>query len=362
MKSKRSPRCALHLSNGTVFEGDLIGHDAAVSGQVVFSTALVGYEQAMTDPSYHGQILMFTYPLIGNYGVAATTADPFQSVFESAKIQPAAVLVSEASFDGHHWTAKKTLDAWLRENGVPGISGLDTRDLVHHFRAEPNLLGKVVPEGKSAAEIDFYDPGDSNVLSNVSTREKNVIGKGHVRRGLIDCGVKWNIVRLLVQFGCEVQVLPWTIDPASVDCDGWVISNGPGNPRLTGDLVERIRHILDGKIPLLGICLGHQLLALAAGGDTEKMKYGHRSHNQPVIDKMTGRGYITSQNHGYVVVSDSLPREWKPWFVNANDGTVEGLIHDELPIRSIQFHPEASSGPRDTAWILREFVASLGSR
>lgn len=369
-------KCFLDLSDGSRFDGELIGAPFKASGELVFTTGMVGYSEAMTDPSYFGQILVFTYPLIGNYGIPSLPKEltwPIPRGFESGKVNTAAVILTIDSEEAFHWNSFQTLDSWLKEQGVPAIVGLDTRHLVHLVRQTPNLLGQVNPEAPEGVRSygdfstvvnnngGFFDPGAHEIIREVSSRERKVIGKGKKRIGLVDAGVKWNIIRQLVQNGCEVELLPWDTDLSKVDVSGWLLSNGPGDPKKTGDLCKRVAGLLDETRPILGICLGHQILALAAGAETKRMAYGHRSHNQPVYLVGTRKGFITSQNHGYVVDEETLPDEWEPWFRNANDQTNEGIRHKTKSFRSVQFHPEAAGGPRDTAWILEQFVAEVNS-
>ena len=364
------PKCTLQLSNGMHFEGELIGAPLAASGEMVFTTGMVGYSEAMTDASYFGQILVFTYPLIGNYGIPPLPKDleiPIPSGFESNRVNAAAVILTIDSQEAFHWTSDQPLDTWLLQQNVPGIVGLDTRHLVQLIRNNPGLLGRVIPQEYKGIrslgpiltpkEVDtFFNPSEHRVIEAVSTPKRRTIGAGKTKIGLIDCGVKWNIIRQLLDTDCEVELLPWDIDPAKVECDGWLLSNGPGDPQKTGNLTERVAQLLKGNKPILGICLGHQILALAAGAKTIKMPYGHRSHNQPVYQVGTRKGAISSQNHGYVVEDSSLPSEWEPWFRNANDQTIEGIKHKTKLFRSVQFHPEAAGGPRDTGWIIADFV------
>ena len=365
--------CSLQLSNGESFQGELIGASLRSSGEMVFTTGMVGYCEAMTDPSYFGQILTFTYPLIGNYGIPELPKEltlPIPRGFESEKVHTAGVIVSIDSPEAYHWNSFNSLDAWLKEQGVPGIVGLDTRHLVHMIRSTPNLCAKIEPEKPTgfrefgagldaAAQEGFFDPGQHTIMPAVSTPESKTIGTGDVRIGLIDCGVKWNIIRQLIELNCTVELVPWDADLTKVKCDGWLISNGPGNPENTGDLKDRVKKLMAGTKPILGICLGHQIVCLAAGATTERMVYGHRSHNQPVYQVGTRKGAISSQNHGYIVHEDSLGKDWEPWFRNANDQTNEGIRHKSKPFRSVQFHPEAAGGPRDTGWILEEFVQEV---
>jgi carbamoyl-phosphate synthase small subunit len=366
--------CTLALSDGTVFEGGLIGAPITASGELVFTTGMVGYSEAITDPSYFGQILCFTYPLIGNYGIPPLPDPPtfpLPSGFESSRPQAAAIIITVDSPETFHWNSFQSIDSWLKQYKVPGIIGLDTRHLVHLIRSSRNLLGRVEPQDAEGVRylergIDisgsvFYDPGMDEIIDHVSTKERMILGKGRYRVALIDCGVKWNIVRQLVEMGCEVELLPWQTDLSTVDCTGWLISNGPGDPTRTGQLKKQINELLKCERPILGICLGHQLLSLAAGATTRRMPYGHRSHNQPVYEVGTRKGHITTQNHGYVVEEASLPEEWQPWFKNVNDQTIEGIKHCSKPFASVQFHPEASGGPRDSAWVLRKFVEEVKS-
>ena len=367
-------KCTLELEGGEHFDGELIGAPVSASGQLVFTTGMVGYSEAMTDPSYFGQVLIFTYPLIGNYGIPTLPSDVNAAVprgFESPRVNAAAVVMSVDSEEAFHWNSLQTLDTWLHDQGVPGIVGLDTRHLVHLIRQKPSLLGRVRPEGSrgtrnygrltDVASRGFFDPSQHDIVREVSTTTRRRIGKGKTRIGLIDCGVKWNIIRQLLELECEVELLPWNADLTDVDCSGWLLSNGPGDPTRTGDLTQRVAKLLATDRPILGICLGHQILALAAGARTVRMQYGHRSHNQPVYLVGTRKGFITSQNHGYVVDEASLPEGWTPWFRNANDQTNEGIKHATRKQRSVQFHPEAAGGPRDTGWILEQFIQDVRS-
>lgn len=371
----RRQLCTLLLSNGSRFQGELIGAPLSSSGELVFTTGMVGYSEAISDPSYFGQILVFTYPLIGNYGIPTPPKElalPIPRGFESAHARAAAVVLTIDSDEAFHWNSNNSLDAWLKAEGVPGIVGLDTRHLVHLVRQSRGLLGRVLPERPEGvrdfgprltpyAQEGFFDPGAHEILPEISTTKPNLLGKGRHRIALVDCGVKWNIIRQLLSHDCEVMLLPWDSDFSRVECDGWLISNGPGDPKKTADLQQRLAQLLSGDKPILGICLGHQLLALAAGMQTTRMEYGHRSHNQPVYMVGTRKGFITSQNHGYVVDESTMPPGWEAWFRNANDQTNEGLKHKTKPFRSVQFHPEAAGGPRDTSWILEQFVHDVKS-
>lgn len=366
--------CRLVLSQGDeCFQGELIGSPLVASGELVFTTGMVGYTEAMTDPSYFGQILVFTYPLIGNYGIPPLPEKielPLPTGFESSRAHVAAVIVTIDSPEAFHWTSLQSLNDWLCSQNVPGIVGLDTRHLVHLIRDSQNLLGRIEPENPNgmrqlgetltpSSPSTFFDPSQHKIMPEVSIKERRLLGSGRVRIGLIDCGVKWNIIRQLLNLGCEIELLPYDTDLDAVDCSGWLISNGPGDPSQTNGLEQRVRTLLTQSKPILGICLGNQILARAAGAQTRRMSYGHRSHNQPVCLVGTRRGFITSQNHGYEVIKDSIPDDWEPWFVNVNDQSIEGIRHTKKPFRSVQFHPESAGGPRDTGWILTEFVEEV---
>lgn len=357
--------CRLSLSDNTSLTGKLVGAPVKTSGEMVFTTGMVGYTEAMTDPSYYGQILVFAYPLIGNYGVPEMGPQGDLTVgFESSKIYASAVIFHEVSKDTFHWNSQNSIHDWMKSQNVPGIMGVDTRHLVCKIRNSTGLFGKIsfednVTETRYETNNSWFDPNETSIIQNVSCSSLQIIGTGKKKIAVIDLGVKWNILRQLKQSNVEIVRVPWDYDLTTVDCDGWVISNGPGNPELTGSLVTRIQPLLKQNKPILGICLGHQILSLAAGAKTEKMTYGHRSHNQPVKEVGTHKSFITSQNHGYVVTE--VPTSWEPWFVNVNDNTIEGIKHSHLPFRSVQFHPEAAGGPRDTSWIIEQFIQEVSS-
>ncbi len=381
----------LVLEDGNQFEGELFGAvKAFVSGEVVFNTGMVGYVESMTDPSYCGQILVFTYPLIGNYGVPDGSVDThgLLKYFESSSIHLKAIVVSSLSDTYSHWNAKRSLSDWMKEKRVIGISGIDTRHLTKHLRDKGVMLGRIEAadsgdpgnlETKGNIGAEFYDPNKENLVSIVSCKEVKTYGVGEsgIHIVAVDCGIKYNIVRCFLKLGVKVTVVPWDYDFVSGlengEYDALFLSNGPGDPSKCNVTIENIRKVMAFEIvkPILGICLGNQLLSIAAGATTYKMKFGHRGQNQPCqeimygndgsegVNEISGRCYITSQNHGYAVDSKSLPSDWRVWFVNANDGTNEGIRHDKLPFMSVQFHPEAAPGPEDTEWIFEKFVSVI---
>ncbi len=356
----------LVLQDGTVFQGKSFGADVSVPGEVVFNTGMVGYPESLTDPSYKGQILVLTYPLIGNYGVpdnGGSSRDEYGLPlnFESEKIQAEGLVVADYSFDHSHYTAAKSLLQWLKEEGKPAIFGIDTRQLTKKLREKGVMLGKIVVEG--CGDVEFEDPNLRNLVADVSIDKKTVYnGNGKRKVVLIDCGVKLNIIRSLVKRGCCVIRVPWDYDflaDKEIDFDGIVISNGPSDPKMCTTTIKNVAAAMEKEIPTFGICLGNQILALAAGGDTYKLKYGHRSQNQPCINLETKRCYITTQNHGYAVNMKAMPAGWEELFVNANDGTNEGLRHKNKPFMSVQFHPEATPGPVDAEFLFDEFLRMM---
>src|SRR5262245_33833950 len=317
---------------------------------------MVGYPETFTDPSYAGQIIVLTYPLIGNYGVPEAEAQRLNRAFESEKVQIAGLVVSENCVRASHWNSRTSLHAWLAAHRVPGLAGVDTRALTQHLRTAGAMLGKIV---LGDDRIPFRNPNQENLVAGVSAREPQTYGTGNRRVVVVDCGCKNNIVRALVKRNLTVRVVPWNHSLEHEPCHGVVLSNGPGDPRMCGDTIRNVRALLMQNKPVFGICLGNQILALAAGAETYKLKYGHRSQNQPCVLVGTKRCYITSQNHGYAVDEATLPRGWVPWFFNANDGTNEGIRHKTRPFRSVQFHPEATPGPCDTDGLFDEFVQML---
>jgi carbamoyl-phosphate synthase small subunit len=353
----KTQRGRLVLEDGSIFYGYCFGHDVSSSGEVVFNTGMVGYPESLTDPSYKGQILAFTYPLIGNYGIPEDKIiEELTYPFESDKIQVRGLIVSEYSFHHSHWSSAKSLDEWLREHKVPALYGIDTRMLTKLLREHGTVLGKMLISGDEPA---FYDPAKHNLVSQVSIKKPLLYKRGKKKVVLIDCGCKHNILRSLLKKDISVLRVPWNHDFLKEQCDGIVISNGPGDPKQCGETVQIVKEAMDRDIPIFGICLGNQILALAAGGDTYKLKFGHRSQNQPCIKIGSKRCYITSQNHGYAVDTRTLPEGWEPWFLNANDGTNEGIRHRWKPFMSVQFHPEAKPGPEDTESLFDIFMEML---
>ena len=347
----------LSLEDGTVYRGKSFGKLVASAGEVVFNTAMTGYPESLTDPSYRGQILCLTYPLVGNYGAPGKeTKDELHIFHESSSIHIKGLIVSDYSFEYSHWSAAESLHQWLEKNNIPGIYGVDTRALTKRLREKGSMLGKIEPEG---TDIVFYDPNNENLVEEVSIKKPITYGKGKYRIVLIDCGVKYNIIRNLLMRDTTVIRVPWNYDYHSLQYDGLFISNGPGDPKMCQETITNIGKSLDKDIPVFGICLGNQLMGLAAGADTYKLKYGHRSHNQPVLQTGTDRAYITSQNHGFAVDNNTLGKEWEPLFININDNTNEGMRHREKPYFSTQFHPEASGGPTDTDFLFDIFIDNI---
>lgn len=356
---KKKIPATLYLADGTSFTGEAFGAPHNTDGEVVFSTGMVGYPESMTDPSFEGQILVTTYPLIGNYGVPN---DPL----ESDRIHVRALVVQNYVDDYSHADTEKSLDEWMREEGIPGISGIDTRALTKHLREKGAQLGAIVV-GKNPKKPNMkaiVDPNTLNLVEMVSPTEPTVYnaGKGYKKIVLVDTGMKNNILQELIARDVEVKHVPWNYDYTKEEWDGLFISNGPGDPAVLTETIGYIAKALKTEKPVFGICLGSQLMALAAGAKTYKLKYGHRSQNQPCIDLRTGRCYLTTQNHGFAVDQKTLKKDWELWFVNANDGTTEGIRHKQQPHFSVQFHPESTPGPEDTTYLFDEFVDIVNGR
>ncbi|KYK23736.1 carbamoyl-phosphate synthase small subunit [Thermoplasmatales archaeon SM1-50] len=347
----------LILEDGSVFSGYCFGSHRKANGEVVFNTGMVGYTETLTDPSYKGQILTLTYPLIGNYGVPGyEKEDDLFCYFESEKIQVEGLIISDCSQQYSHWNAKKSLSNWLQENDVPGIFGVDTRALTKKLRTKGTLLGKIVHRHEKKS---FYNPNKTNLAAEVSIKKPITYKNGDLTILLVDCGTKNSLIRAFLKRGFTIKRVPWDFDFTMEKVEGIVLSNGPGDPKKCKKTITHVTTLLSRDIPILGICLGSQILALAAGADTYKLKYGHRSQNQPCIEVGTNRCYITSQNHGYVVDADTLPQDWREWFYNDNDQTNEGIKHISKPFFGAQFHPEASPGPDDTEFLFDMFVRAM---
>lgn len=347
---------SLFLEDGSRWDGSSFGAVVPTAGEAVFTTGMVGYPESITDPSYNGQILIFSYPMIGNYGV------PKMGRWESEKIQASALIVSSYVPGASHHQSLQSLSSWLKKEHVPALEIKDTRALVQKIREQGTMLGKIT----FGEDIDYFDPNEVNLVERVSIpspRTYAPLGKhANVKVVLIDCGVKHNIIRSLITRGVEVLRVPWDYDIFSLRTkyDGVVISNGPGDPKMVPETIETTRKLLLKNVPILGICLGNQILALAAGGDTYKMKFGHRSQNQPCkIHDGSGKFYLTTQNHSFAV--GKVPDGFVEWFSNANDGTNEGIIHQTKPFMSVQFHPEATPGPTDAGWLFDYFITKISS-
>ena len=353
----------LLLDDGTVFHGKSFGFEKPVSGEVVFNTAMTGYPESLTDPSYAGQLMTLTYPLVGNYGVPPFTLEPngLATFMESGHIHAEAIIVSDYSENYSHWNAVESLGDWLKREQIPGITGIDTRELTKVLREHGVMMGRIVFDDESD-KMPEASYADVNYVDKVSCKEviryNGGIGKKKVL--LVDCGVKHNIIRCLLKRDVEVIRVPWDYDYNGLEFDGLFISNGPGDPDTCDAAVQNIRKAMQNeKLPIFGICMGNQLLSKAGGAKIYKLKYGHRSHNQPVRMVGTERCFITSQNHGYAVDNNTLTEDWEPLFINMNDGSNEGIRHKRNPWFSAQFHPEAASGPTDTEFLFDEFVKLL---
>jgi len=364
-------KAVLVLEDGSHFFGHGFGSVKKVSGEIVFSTSMVGYPEAMTDPSFKGQLLTLTYPLVGNYGVPPYDLElGIPRCFESESIKATGLVIHELCKKPHHWASTKTLEEWLKNENVPGIYGIDTRRLTKKLRVKGSMLGilQVCEEGeepnlekllKEAKTVP--DPNRRDLVREVTVKEPvhHAVG-GSKAVALIDCGVKYSILRSLLKRGINVVRIPYNFSAEEILEDSWncvVISNGPGDPKKCFETIECVRELVEQGIPVMGVCLGVQILALAMGGDTSKLKYGHRSQNQPVLNLKTERCHITTQNHGYAIDSNSLKgTNLDLLFINANDKTVEGIKHKSKPALALQWHPEGGPGPYDTEFLFEEFL------
>jgi len=367
----------LILSDGTEFHGTSLGYHANTTGEICFNTGMVGYTESLTDPSYCGQILVFTYPLLGSYGVSRDDSELNQQQvldllgYESSNIQVRAMICSSFAKSSHH-SSRRDLTDWLTFNKIPGLCDIDTRQLTKHIRNYGAQMGKIVVEKPfEILNSDMTDINLENLVARVSNPEYREYynytsgvadpSKPIVHLVAVDCGMKLNILRILLNTDIElcqlkVTVVPWDYKFSKLNFDGLFLSNGPGDPEMIPELVEEVKIVMDTLKPIFGICLGHQILALAGGATTSKMKFGHRGMNHPVMDMRTSRTYISSQNHGFTVDTESLPEEWIPFFTNVNDGSNEGIIHVSKPWSSVQFHPEGSAGPNDTSYLFKDFL------
>ncbi|XP_055370971.1 CAD protein [Condylostylus longicornis] len=362
----KTERCYLYLENGTILEGKSFGARKITDGEVVFQTGMVGYPESMTDRSYRAQILVLTYPLIGNYGVPSPEEiDEFglPKHFEWFDgISVAGLIVGEVCTTPSHWRQTRTLSKWMEEQGIPGISDIDTRTLTKTIRENGSILGRIIYE-KPTSYV-FTDPNIRNLVQECSVKEvKTYNEKGTPRICAVDCGLKLNQIRCFIKRGARVDLVPWNYDINPKEFDGLFLSNGPGDPALCGETINQIKKVMQSSdVPIFGICLGHQLLATAIGCKTYKLKYGNRGHNLPCIHHGTGRCFMTSQNHGFAVDVNTLPNDWEPLFTNVNDKSNEGIIHKEKPYFSVQFHPEHTAGPEELEFLFEIFLDAVKYR
>lgn len=368
--SSKNKKAILVLEDGTLFTGQGFGAARKITGEVVFSTSMVGYPEALTDPSYKGQILTLTYPLVGNYGVPPRDLSfGLPLYFESDRIQTSGLIIHELCKEPFHWASTRTLDKWLLDEGIPGICGVDTRRLTKKLRTHGVMLGilQVCKEGEEPNVYELLkeaehipDPNLTDLVKEVAVKEPvHYKVKGDTTVVMIDTGVKNSILRNFLKRGISIMRVPYNFPAKQIleyKPDGVVVSNGPGDPKKCLQTIAATKELIE-KVPVMGICLGNQILMLAMGGETYKMKFGHRSQNQPALDLKTNRCYITTQNHGYAIdvkCLDKSPLEC--WFLNANDRTVEGIKHKTKPVFAVQWHPEASPGPYDTEFLFDTFT------
>lgn len=351
----------LVLEDGSEFLGKSFGYPTSVSGEVVFNTAMTGYTESFSDPSYNGQILVMTYPLVGNYGIPGEeVADKMLKFFESERAYITALVVTDYCEEHSHWNALQSLGEWLSKYKIPAITGVDTRAVTKLLREKGTMLGKVVYQNQ---DIAIQDPFERNLVDEVSCKELITYGSGQHKILLVDCGVKYNIIRYLLKEGdVSVVRVPWNYDFSKEQYDGLFISNGPGNPERCVETIQHLKKALEEDRPIMGICLGNQLMGLATGAKTFKLPYGHRSHNQPVLQNGSKCAFVTAQNHSFAIDSSTLSPEWECFYTNLNDNTNEGIRHKTKPFFSAQFHPEASSGPDDTGYLFRLFMDAVTAR
>ncbi len=357
---KQRTAATLILEDGSRFDGYSFGYEGSKSGEVVFNTAMTGYTEALTDPSFMGQIMVMTYPSVGNYGVPPRKLSPFGVLefMESPHIHVQALIVSDYSESYSHWNAEKSLAEWLVEEQVPAITGIDTRALAKHLREAGTMRGVVHIDGQPDASIED-EFQDRNLVAEASCTDLITYGSGPKKVVLLDCGLKNNIIRRLIDDRTTVIRVPWDYNFHQIDYDGLFISNGPGDPNMCDVTVKHIQEAFAKERPVCGICMGNQLISRAAGAAIFKLKHGHRSHNQPVQLVGTNRCFITSQNHGFAIDPKTLDNDWEELFINLNDGTNEGIRHKHKPFSSVQFHPEACGGPTDTYFIFEDFLKQL---
>lgn len=360
----------LVLDDGEVITGEAFGANIDIDGEVVFQTGMVGYVESMTDPSYHGQILVLTYPLIGNYGIPSDEEFDVHGLvknFESNnKIWISGLIVGELCETPSHWRVKYKLAEWMKKHNVVGISGIDTRSLTKKIRENGTMLGKIIQKSSGPfPELEFKDQNERNLVDEVSIKAaKTYNPTGAPKICVVDCGLKLNQIRCLIKRGARVDVVPWDHKLKPENYDGLFLSNGPGDPATCEKTVQNIRNVLKTKFtkPIFGICLGHQLLASAVGCKTYKMKYGNRGHNLPAIHHGTNRCFMTSQNHGFAVDVTTLGDDWEPLFTNLNDNSNEGIIHKDKPYFSVQFHPEHTAGPEDLELLFDIFIDAVNDQ
>ena len=367
-RAKTVKQARLVLEDGSEFSGYSFGKARSHAGEVVFYTGMGGYPQVLTDPAFRGQILVSTYPLIGNTGVPVKTktCEPFSDSqglplhLESSQIQVSGLVVSEACFAPSHFSSGAALPAWLEKCNTPGVYGIDTRALARRLRDSGAMQGKILVEGSRDPTME--SGLIANPVAEVSCQAPQSYGPGNItddapaKIALIDCGVKAGLIRRLLRMNVEITLLPWNHDLKGFPYDGLMLCGGPGDPKACGKTIATVRRAFDLKKPIFGTGLGSLVMALAAGADTYKLPNGHRGQGQPCIEAGTKRCYITSQNHGYAVRAESLPRGWAPWFINANDDTIEGIRCENGPFRGVQFNPEGSPGPGDTGYLLENFM------